>query len=92
MFEENEEFKNEDFEKETKQLFENNALLLPKLEKLQKEIIGKIFSIIDMEGSEIRVSLLVYSNFKLLTVTPVATGWRSLEMLREAKSSFNPII
>ena len=36
MFEENEEFKNEDFEKETKQLFENNPLLLPKLEKLQK--------------------------------------------------------
>ena len=48
MFENNEEFKQEDFDIETKQLFEENPLLLPKLEKLQKNIIQKIFDVIDM--------------------------------------------
>lgn len=34
MFEDNEEFKHQDFELETKQLFDENPHLLPKLEKL----------------------------------------------------------
>ena len=71
-------------------MFDENPLLLTKLEKLQKTIIQKIFEIIDMPGTEIRVSLLVYANFKVLAGTPVATGWRALEILREARSSFNP--
>jgi len=42
-----------------------------------------------MDGSEVQVSLLVYSSFKTLVKTDVATEWRSLEMLREVRS-FNP--
>jgi hypothetical protein len=71
MFEENEEFKQEDFDKETAQLFQENPALLAKLEKLKTEIISKIFEIIDMEGSEVRVSLLVYSSFKRLAKADV---------------------
>ena len=90
MFEDNEEFKQEDFDKETQQIFDENPHLLPKLEKLQKNIIKKIFSIIDMEGSEVRVSLLVYSGFKQLAESEIVDKWRSLEILREVRSSFNP--
>lgn len=39
MFEDNEEFKQEDFDKETKQLYEDNPHLLEKIDKLQKNII-----------------------------------------------------
>ena len=35
MFEESEEFKMSDFDKETQALFDDNPLLLPKLEKMQ---------------------------------------------------------
>lgn len=48
MFEENEEFKQEDFDQETELLFKENPLLLPKLTKLKDNIITKIFNIIDM--------------------------------------------
>lgn len=90
MFEDNEEFKQEDFDKETMQIFSENPLLMTKLEKMQKNIIQKIFSIIDMEHSEVKVSLLVYSGFKTLSNTDIQSEWRSLEMLRETRSSFNP--
>jgi hypothetical protein len=42
-----------------------------------------------MDGSEVKVSLLVYSSFKQLATTSVMTDWRGLEMLREVRS-FNP--
>ena len=51
IFEDTEEFKQEDFDKETEQIFKDNPNLLPKLEKMQKQIITKIFDIIDMEES-----------------------------------------
>lgn len=91
MFEASEEFKKEDFDKETDQLFEDQSALLPKLEKMQKQIICRIFDIIDMEGSEVRVSLLVYSSFKKLAMADVRTEYRLLEMLRAGKSSFDPV-
>ena len=90
IFEEDEEFKTENFDKETEMIFAENPLLLPKLKKLQVDIIGKIFNIIDLPGSEVQVSLLVYSNFSKLTSSDVKTEWRSLEMLRTARSSFIP--
>ena len=91
IFEASEEFKKEDFEKETDQLFEDQPALRPKLEKMQKQIICRIFDIIDMEGSEVRVSLLVYSSFKKLAMADVRTEYRLLEMLRAGKSSFDPV-
>jgi hypothetical protein len=91
IFEASEEFKKEDFEKETAQLFEDQPALRPKLEKMQKQIICRIFDIIDMEGSEVRVSLLVYSSFKKLATADVRTDYRLLEMLRAGKSSFDPV-
>jgi len=91
IFEASEEFKKEDFEKETDQLFEDQPALRPKLEKMQKQIICRIFDIIDMEGSEVRVSLLVYSSFKRLATADVRTEYRLLEMLRAGKSSFDPV-
>ena len=89
MFEENEEFKQKDFDQETKQLFEDNPHLIAKVEKIREAIILKIFQIIDQEGSEVRVSLHVYSSFKKLSNSDVRTEYRSLEMLR-VKSSFDP--
>ena len=89
MMFEDEEFKMEDYEKETEALFQSNPMLLTKLEKLKNNIIAKIFNIIDVKGSEVQVSLLVYTGFKTLVSSEIKE-WRSLEMLRESKSSFNP--
>jgi len=58
---------------------------------MQKQIICRLFDIIDMEGSEVRVSLLVYSSFKKLATADVRTEYRLLEMLRAGKSSFDPV-
>ena len=77
------------FQQETALIFKENPLLQPKLEKLQMQIIKRIFNIIDMDGSEVKVSLLVYSSFKQLASTSVLKDWRGLEMLREVRS-FNP--
>ena len=58
---------------------------------MQKQIICKIFDIIDMEEGEVRVSLLVYSSFKKLSIADVRTEFRGLEMLRAVKPSFDPV-
>ena len=88
--EDTEEFKQEDFNKETEQIFNDNPYLLPKLEKMQKHVLAKIFDIIDMEDSKVNVSLLVYSNFKKLVNLDIRTEFRGLEILRQEKSKFDP--
>ena len=89
IFQENEEFNQADFANETNQMFAENPNLLPKLQRLQEKVIQRIFDIIDMEGSEVRVSLLVYSSFKQLATADIKTEYRALEILR-MKSSFVP--
>ena len=91
IFEDTEEFKQEDFDKETEQIFNDNPHLLPKLEKMKHQIIQKIFDIIDSEDSKVKVSLLVYSNFKKLVKADIRTEFRGLELLRQQKSSFVPV-
>ena len=71
MFEENEEFKQADFDDETMQLFEKTPTLMPKLTKLKERILKKIFDIIDNDNSQVKVSLLVYAGFKTLSSTEV---------------------
>jgi len=60
------------------------------LETLKEKIIKKLYNIIDSEGSEVKTSFLVYESFKKLTNSDVKTEYRGLEMLRTAKSSFDP--
>lgn len=63
-------------------------MLLEKLQLIKTQIISKIFEILDGE-SQVRVSLLVYTNFSKLAKADVLTEYRSLEILR-VKSNFNP--
>jgi hypothetical protein len=55
---------------------------------VKTQIISKIFEILDKD-SQVRVSLLVYTNFSKLANSDVLTEYRSLEILR-VKSNFNP--
>lgn len=88
-FQEGDEFTQEDFAAETKQIFEDSPGLYPKLQKLQRYVIGKIFEIIQQEDSEVRVSFFVFESFAKLAKSDVLAEYRGLEMLREARS-FNP--
>lgn len=87
--EDGEEFTQEDFDSETKQIFSDRPGLSSKLQKLQRFIIGKIFEIIQQEESEVRVSFFVFESFAKLAKSDVLTEYRGLEMLRETRS-FNP--
>jgi len=62
MFE-TEDFTAADFQAESVELFDKNPILLEKLEAMKERIIEKVFEIIDVEGSEVTVSLLVYESF-----------------------------
>lgn len=88
-FEEGDEFTQEDFASETKQIFEDRPGLFPKLQKLQRSIIGKIYEIIQQEDSEVRVSFFVFESFAKLAKSDVLAEYRGLEMLRRTRS-FNP--
>lgn len=88
-FEDGEEFTQEDFDSETKQIFADRPGLSSKLQKLQRFIIGKIFEIIQQEDSEVRVSFFVFESFAKLAKSDILTEYRGLEMLRETRS-FNP--
>lgn len=88
-FEDGEEFTQEDFDSETKQIFADRLGLSSKLQKLQRFIIGKIFEIIQQEDSEVRVSFFVFESFAKLAKSDIITEYRGLEMLRETRS-FNP--
>lgn len=88
-FQDGDEFTQEDFAAETKQIFQDSPGLYPKLQKLQQFVIGKIFEIIQQEDSEVRVSFFVFESFAKLAKSDVLTEYRGLEMLREARS-FNP--
>jgi hypothetical protein len=63
MFENQEEFKQEDFDAETKAIFAENPALLDNLTILKEKIIKKIFEVLDEESNEVRVSLLVFTSF-----------------------------
>jgi len=81
-FEDGDEFTREDFAKETKQIFDDNPGLYPKLEKMQQCVIGKIYEIIQQEDSEVRVSFFVFESFAKLAKSDILTEYRGLEILR----------
>ena len=74
---------------ETEQIFKEREDLLPKLQKLQQNIIKKMYDIVDNEKSQVKVSFFVYETLSALSKSHIKSQWRSLEFLRQKKSQFD---
>ena len=79
----------EQFEKETEALFKENPEVESKLSKL-KVVIEKVFTMGSDKKSDIKMSFAVFESFASLAQSPVRE-YRGLAVLKEAKSSFQPL-